>query len=83
VVPEGAVRSARVAVAVLEAEAVASAAPGLEDQVLAEIRMALRGCAAGDLERALGAAPDRIAASLHTLAARGTVALRGTRWFMA
>jgi hypothetical protein len=83
VVPEGAVRSARVAVAVLEAEAVASAAPGLEDQVLAEIRMALRGCAAGDLERALGAAPDRIAASLHTLAARGAVALRGTRWFMA
>jgi HEAT repeats len=83
VVPERAVRSARVAVAVLEAEAVASAAPGLEDQVLAEIRMALRGCAAGDLERALGAAPDRIAASLHTLAARGAVALRGTRWFMA
>jgi hypothetical protein len=83
VVPEGAVRSARVAVAVFEAEAVASAAPGLEDQVLAEIRMALRGCAAGDLERALGAAPDRIAASLHTLAARGAVALRGTRWFMA
>jgi HEAT repeat protein len=83
-VPERAVRSAaRVAVAVLEAEAAAGAAPGLEDQVLAEIRMALRGCAAGDLERALGAAPDRITAALHTLAARGAVALRGTRWFMA
>jgi DNA-binding IclR family transcriptional regulator len=55
----------------------------VEAQVVAEIRAALRGCTPEGLAAALAVPPARMEAALRTLAARGTVAQRGTRWFMS
>jgi hypothetical protein len=68
-----------VAVAVVEAPA----ARDLEPRVVAEIRAALRGCTQEGLAAHLGAAPALVEGALQALAAKGTVARRGTRWFMS
>jgi HEAT repeat protein len=74
--------AARTAVAVLEAPA-APQPSGLEPQVLAEIRSALRGCTEDQLAKALVAQRPLVDAALTTLAARRAVERRGTRWFMS
>jgi len=71
----------RTAVAVLDAPEPAAPGQGLEATLVAEVRAALRGCTADDLAAATGEPHARIEASLQALAARGALALRGTRWF--
>jgi hypothetical protein len=66
---------------VLEAPEPAAPGPGLEAALVAEVRAALRGCTTDDLAAATGEPHERIEASLQALAARGALALRGTRWF--
>jgi hypothetical protein len=76
--------AARTAVAVVEAPAPAAGpADELEARVIGEIRAALRGATPADLCGVLGADPSRVEAALAALAARGALAKRGTRWFMA
>jgi len=48
-----------------------------------ELRGALRGRTAEELTAATGAAPARVEAALEALRARGTLTLRGTRWWFA
>jgi HEAT repeat protein len=83
-----AVPEARAAVAVAIADPGGSSdEPAVGDdvdvRVVAEIRAALRGCTPEGLAAALGVPPVRMEAALRTLAAQGTVAQRGTRWFMS
>jgi hypothetical protein len=75
---EGAASPApRTAIATISSLPGADLAPG----IIAELRAALRGCTAEALATALGAPQASVDAALHTLAAAGQVALRGTRWF--
>jgi HEAT repeat protein len=74
----------RTAVAVLDAApAPADAAPELAARVVGELRAALRGCTGEALAAALREPPPRIEAALAALVASGTVAQRGSRWFMS
>jgi len=76
--------AAAVAVAVLASPAAAiQGGDGLAPRVAAEIRAALRGCTAEGLAAALGEPAAEIEAALATLLASGTVAQRGSRWFMS
>ena len=80
---------ARTTVAVLAApapEPAAAPAPQHDDlasRAVVEIRAALRGCTPEGLAAVLGAPADRVEAALQSLLAAGTVAQRGTRWFMS
>jgi hypothetical protein len=65
------------------AVASADADPVLDEAVLAEIRTALRGRTAAELTLALGRPPVQVEATLRALVARGRIAPRGPRWFMA
>ena len=58
-------------------------ASDLDARIVSEIRAALRGCTAEGLAAALSTPPPRVEATLEALAALGTVARRGTRWFMS
>jgi hypothetical protein len=61
----------------------APAAADLDPRIVAELRAALRGHTAESLARILAEPPARIGAALEALLASGTVARRGTRWFMS
>jgi hypothetical protein len=74
---------ARAAVAVLEAPADPPPSSDLDTRIVSEIRAALRGCTAVGLAAALATPQPPIDAALEALAVRGTVARRGTRWFMS
>jgi hypothetical protein len=83
-----AVPEARAAVAVAIADPGGSSdEPAVGDdvdvRVVAEIRAALRGCTPEGLAAHLGAAPALVEGALAALAAKGTIARRGTRWFMS
>lgn len=82
---EGEGEGARAAVAVLAApaEGERESPAVLEARVISEIRAALRGCTAEGLAAALGEPAPRVASALQALLASGTVAQRGTRWFMS
>jgi hypothetical protein len=68
---------------VLDAPADPTPSSDLDTRIVSEIRAALRGCTADDLAAALSAPQPHVDAALAALAARGTVARRGTRWFMS
>jgi HEAT repeat protein len=74
---------ARTAVAVLAAPDEGAAPDALEPRIVAEIRAALRGCTPEGLASVLGAPAPRVEAALQSLLASGTIAQRGTRWFMS
>jgi hypothetical protein len=67
---------------VVEPSSPPPAVPDLEPRVVAELRSALRGSTEAGLSSTLGAPPDRIEAALASLAARGAVERRGTRWYV-
>jgi hypothetical protein len=58
-------------------------APDLEPRVVAELRAALRGATEAGLAATLRAPQDRVEAALASLAARGAVERRGTRWYVS
>jgi HEAT repeat protein len=75
---------ARAAVAVAVATAAPPPAAGdLAPLVVGEIRAALRGCTAENLAAVLGEPAARVEAALGALASSGTIAQRGSRWFMS
>ncbi|BDG02778.1 HEAT repeat domain-containing protein [Anaeromyxobacter oryzae] len=76
---------ARATVAVLVQQAAVAGGPAddLEATVVSEVRAALRGCTPEGLAATVGAPAARIEAALAALESKGTVAKRGTRWFMA
>jgi hypothetical protein len=73
-------RAAPTRAAVAVAEPAGGDLPPGEEAVLLEIRSALRGRTAEEIDAAV---PGGSAASLRALAARGAVVLRGRRWFPA
>jgi hypothetical protein len=79
---KGVARSA-VATLVQQAAVAAGLPDDLEATVVSEIRGSLRGCTSDGLSATLGAPAERIEAALAGLLSKGTLAKRGTRWFMA
>ena len=73
----------RTAVAVVEAPAPSAGPSELDSRIVAELRASLRGCTEATLASLLRAPPADVESSLAALAARGTVARRGTRWFVS
>jgi hypothetical protein len=73
--------SARTATATLVAEPAEPEPGGLDDALVLEVRASLRGRTAAELSGAVGAPLPRVESALQALAARGALALRGTRWF--
>jgi hypothetical protein len=71
--------AARTAIAVVDAHVNSDLTP----RILAELRSALRGATDSGLAALLGAPQADVDSALATLAARGSVARRGTRWFVS
>jgi HEAT repeat protein len=63
--------------------AAAGGGDDLAPRVIGEIRAALRGCTPDALATILAVPPGHVEAVLASLASSGTIARRGTRWFMA